>query len=169
MSKTIVFTGGTNGLGRAAARALAAQGHSLAIIARDKQRGEETLASFSSSSSSPSPNQHHRLFLAELSSISSLKRVAKEIREAYPEGIDVLVNNAGAMFKNRTVVEGVEKTIALNHLSYFVLTLELRELLVMRRGRVVNTASWMHSHKGAVWDAGEFRLAFEQHDCPKVL
>ncbi len=139
MSQILVFTGATNGLGQAAAKVLANQGHSLAIIARDQKRGEDTIASFSSSS----PGQKHRLFLGELSSVKDLKRLAGDIKLAYPDGIDVLVNNAGGMFKERTEVEGIEKTIALNHMSYMILTLELKELLIKKGGRVVNTASWI--------------------------
>jgi len=154
MSKIIVFTGATNGLGQAAAKVLANQGHSLAIIARDQKRGEDTIASFSSSS----PGQKHRLFLGELSSVKDLKRLAGEIKAAYPDGIDVLVNNAGGMFKERTEVEGIEKTIALNHMSYMILTLELKELLIKKEGRVVNTASWMHRSKNAIWDSNDMQI-----------
>lgn len=150
MSKTIIFTGATNGLGQAAAKALAREGHSLAIVARDQKRGEDTIGSFSSSA----PGQKHRVFLCELSSVEDVKRLAGEVKAAYPDGIDVLVNNAGNMFKNRTEVEGIEMTIALNHMSYMVLTLELKGLLAKKNGRVVNTASWMHRNKGAVWDPG---------------
>jgi len=159
MSKTIVFTGATNGLGQAAAKVLANQGHSLAIVARDQKRGEDTIASFSSSGE----GQKHRLFLGELSSVTDVKRLAGEIKAAYPGGIDVLVNNAGNMFKERTEVEGIEKTIALNHISYMILTLELKELLVKKKGRVVNTASWMHRNKKAIWDPSDLQITNKKY------
>ncbi|KLO14012.1 short-chain dehydrogenase/reductase SDR [Schizopora paradoxa] len=159
MSKIIVFTGATNGLGQAAAKVLASQGHSLAIIARDKQRGEDTIASFTSSA----PGQQHRLFLGDLSSVVDVKRLAGEIKAAYPDGIDVLVNNAGNMFKKRTEVEGIEMTIALNHMSYMILTLELKDLLIKKKGRVVNTASWMHRSKGAIWDPEDLQITKKKY------
>ena len=144
--KTIVMTGATNGLGAAAASQLASQGHRLLLIARDKARGEATIASLRNDNS---PAVQHALYLADLSSLADVKRVAQEIRRAEPS-IDVLINNAGSLFKDRrTTPEGIEKTIAVNHLASFVLTLELADLLTPG-SRVVNTAG--REHRRASWD-----------------
>ena len=86
--------------------------------------------------------------VADLSSLAETKRLAGQVRERYPR-IDVLLNNAGAMFWKRTEsVDGIEKTFALNHLSYFVLTNLLLPVLEQSApARIVNVAS--DAHKGA--------------------
>ncbi|GAC96097.1 short-chain dehydrogenase [Pseudozyma hubeiensis SY62] len=80
-----------------------------------------------------------------MASVEEIKRVAAEIVAVEPR-IDVLINNAGAHFESYSETQdGLESTIAVNHLAYFVLTLSLRPSL--RRGsRVVNTASHLHRH-----------------------
>ncbi len=80
-----------------------------------------------------------------------MKRVAREIAAAEPQ-IDVLINNAGAMFKTRQeTADGLEKTFALNHMSYFVVTnLLLDRLKAAGQARIVSTAS--DAHKGARLD-----------------
>ena len=87
--------------------------------------------------------------VADLSSLSEVRRLAGLVRERYPR-LDVLVNNAGAMFWNRSEsADGIEKTFALNHLSYFALTnLLLPVLRNSTPARIVNVAS--DAHKGAV-------------------
>ena len=77
--KTIAIIGATNGLGAAAASQLASQGHRLLLIARDKARGEAMIASLRNNSPA-ALQQQHTLYLADLSSLSSVKRVAHETR-----------------------------------------------------------------------------------------
>ena len=74
-----------------------------------------------------------------------MKRVASEIAHAEPR-IDVLINNAGALFSSRQLTEdGLERTFALNHMSYFVLTHgSAGRLVASAQARVVNTASDAH-------------------------
>jgi NAD(P)-dependent dehydrogenase (short-subunit alcohol dehydrogenase family) len=137
--KVVVFTGATNGLGAVAAEKLAGMGARLLFIARSKERGEATLAKLRQAG----PNLDHRAFYADLSLIAETKRVAGEIAAVAPQ-VDVLVNNAGAMFTSRHMTaEGLEKTFALNHMSYFVLTALLRGKLGPN-ARIVNTASDAH-------------------------
>jgi hypothetical protein len=90
----------------------------------------------------PSQCVPHAIYYADLSPLSEMKRVAAEIAGAEPH-IDVLINNAGALFGSRQLTEyGLERTFALNHVAYFVLTLGLRERLVASTpARIVNTAS----------------------------
>jgi NAD(P)-dependent dehydrogenase (short-subunit alcohol dehydrogenase family) len=82
---------------------------------------------------------------ADLSLIAEMKRVALEIAAAEPQ-IDVLINNAGAMFAKRYVTrDGLELTFALNHMSYFVVTHFLRERLAASApSRIINTSSEAH-------------------------
>src|SRR5215469_8499763 len=134
--KTVVITGATSGIGEVAADRIAAKGARIVFIARDESRGEETLKHLKAIA----PGQPHKAYYADLSRLSEMKRVGAEIA-AQEARIDVLINNAGAAFMTREVTEdGLEKTFALNHMSYFVLTSLLRPKLG-RGGRIVSTAS----------------------------
>ncbi len=152
--KTVVLTGGTSGIGEVAAIQLAGLGARLVLIARDQSRGAATLAKLNAKA----PGRGHRVLYADLSQLAEMKRVADEIA-ASESRIDVLINNAGAMFGSRQLtVDGFEKTFALNHLSYFVLTALLRErLLGSAPARVVNTAS--SAHRSAHFDIDDLQTA----------
>ena len=148
--KVVVITGATSGIGEVAADRLAAKGYRIVFVARDTVRGEETLKHLRAIAG----GAEHRAFYADLSRISEMKRVAAEIADAVPE-IDVLVNNAGALFNTRKVTEdGLESTFALNHMSYFVVTNILRQCL-KSGARVVSTAS--NAHKGAHLDFSDLQ------------
>lgn len=150
--KLVVITGATSGIGEVAADRLAAKGYRIAFVARDRARGEATLAHLRAIAAGPA----HRAFYGDLSRLSEMKRVAAEIAAAEPV-IDVLANNAGALFNSRIVTEdGLEKTFALNHMSYFVLTNLLRPNL-KAGARVVSTAS--DAHKGARLDFDDLQSA----------
>ena len=139
--KVVVITGATSGIGRIAAEKLAGQGARIVMVARDRERAEETLARLRE----VGPGAGHRIHYADLSLMADVKRVGAEIAAAEPR-IDVLLNNAGSMFGLRKLTaEGLERTFALNHMSYFVLTHYLRESLVAAApARIVNTASNAH-------------------------
>ncbi|MGI3903722.1 MAG: SDR family NAD(P)-dependent oxidoreductase [Janthinobacterium lividum] len=140
-TKTVVITGGTSGIGLAAALDLARQGARIVLVARDPVRAESTLKRLRRIS----PEAGHSLHLGDLSRLSDMKRVGAAIA-ASEARIDVLVNNAGAWFPDRTVTEdGVEKTFALDHLSYFVLTDALLPALkAAAPSRIVSTSSEGH-------------------------
>lgn len=139
--KTIVITGGTSGIGLVAASELAAMGARIVLLARDRSRAEGTLSVLRSRN----PNARHSVHYADLSLVEAVKSVAAEIAAAEPV-IDVLINNAGAIFHRRQVTaEGLERTFATNHMSYFVLTAGLRDsLLAAPAARIVNTSSSAH-------------------------
>jgi NAD(P)-dependent dehydrogenase (short-subunit alcohol dehydrogenase family) len=139
--KVVVITGATSGIGQVAAQRLARMGARLVLVARDRARGAAMLAQLQALA----PGIGHDVHYADLSRLAETKRVARDIAAAEPR-IDVLINNAGAMFSNRVVTEdGLERTFALNHMSYFVLTAGLRaRLLAAAPARVVNTASNAH-------------------------
>jgi NAD(P)-dependent dehydrogenase (short-subunit alcohol dehydrogenase family) len=87
--------------------------------------------------------------------MDEVRRLAGELLEAYPR-IDVLANNAGAMFTSRHVTpDGFEQTFALNHLAPFLLTNLLPERLTASEARVVTTAS--DAHKGGVLDLDDLQ------------
>jgi retinol dehydrogenase 12 len=152
--KVVVITGGTSGIGRVAAERLAGMGARLVLVARDRARGETAMARLRERM----PGAAHRIHYGDLSQVTEMKRVAAEISEAEPR-IDVLVNNAGALFSSRRVTEdGLERTFALNHVAYFVLTHGLRERLAAAApARVVNVAS--DAHQGARLDFSDLQSA----------
>lgn len=120
-----MVTGGTSGIGLVAAERLAGMGAKLVLVARDRSRGEMALERLRSTG----PKAAHAIHYADLSRIREMKRVAGEIGAAEPR-IDVLINNAGALFSSRQVTgDGLEMTFATNHMSYFVMTLGLADRL----------------------------------------
>ena len=153
--KTVVATGATSGIGEVAVMKLAAMGARIVFVARDAARAEATLAKLEQIA----PGRGHRVHIADLSLIAETRRVAKTIAESEPR-VDALVNNAGAMFSSRRVTaEGLERTFALNHMAYFVLTRALGERLAASApARVVSTAS--RAHAGA-------RLDFDDLQCER--
>jgi NAD(P)-dependent dehydrogenase (short-subunit alcohol dehydrogenase family) len=152
--KVVVITGGTSGIGQVAAEELAAMGARIVLVARDKVRGEATLNGLRERA----PGVAHGVHYADLTRIAEMKRVAAEIAGT-EQRIDVLINNAGALFGSRRVTEdGLECTFALNHTSYFVMTYGLRERLVASApARVVNTSS--DAHKGKKIDFDDLQNA----------
>ena len=145
--KTIVITGATSGIGEVAAMRLARQGARLLLVARDPRRAERVLARLRGAA----PAAGHGVYEADLSRVSEMKRVGAEIAKAEPR-IDILINNAGAFFSARRLTEdGLERTFALNHMAYFVLTCTLIDRLkAAAPSRIVSTAS--DAHRGARLD-----------------
>jgi NAD(P)-dependent dehydrogenase (short-subunit alcohol dehydrogenase family) len=139
--KTVVVTGGTSGIGEVAAVTLAGQGARIVLIARDAARADATLAKLRAAN----PGAPHTVHLADLSVIADMKRVAAEVAAAEPR-IDVLINNAGAVFLSRQVsADGLEMTFATNHMAYFVVTsILLPNLKATPGARIVSTASDAH-------------------------
>jgi NAD(P)-dependent dehydrogenase (short-subunit alcohol dehydrogenase family) len=139
--KVCVITGATSGIGLVAAGRLAVMGARLVLVGRDPARGEAALAALRAQA----PAVTASILYADLSRLAEMDRVAGEIAALEPR-IDLLINNAGAMFQERGVTaDGLERTFALNHMSYFVLSNRLRDRLVAAApSRIVNTASGAH-------------------------
>jgi NAD(P)-dependent dehydrogenase (short-subunit alcohol dehydrogenase family) len=152
--KTIVATGATSGIGEVAVLALAGLGARIVFIARDQARAQATMRKLEANA----PGLSHRMLLADLSNMAETRKVGAEIAESEPR-IDVLINNAGALFSNRQVTpEGLELTFALNHMAYFVLTEALRERLIASApARIVSTAS--AAHQGMSLDFSDLQSA----------
>ena len=152
--KVVVVTGGTSGIGQVAAMKLAGMGARIVLVARDRTRADATLAMLAKANGEAA----HSVHLADLSSIAATKAVGAEIAAAEPR-IDVLINNAGALFNHRQVSpDGLEMTFAVNHMAYFVLTEALRERLAHTpRARIVSTASG--AHQGASLDMDDLQSA----------
>jgi retinol dehydrogenase-12 len=134
----VLLTGATRGIGRAAAIELAREGAEVALVGREPER-VKAVAQEARAAGSGAPVHEH---VADLMLMADVRGLAEEVRERY-EHIDVLANNAGALFASRKVTsEGFEQTFALNHLAPFLLTNLLRDRL--DGGRVVTTASDAH-------------------------
>jgi NAD(P)-dependent dehydrogenase (short-subunit alcohol dehydrogenase family) len=138
--KTVVMTGATSGIGEIAALKLAEAGARILFVARDEGRAASLLARLARTNA-----WSHQRYLADLTSLRATERVGAEIVRDAPQ-IDVLINNAGAIFSARQrTVDGLERTFALNHMSYFVLTQAvLPSLRAAAASRIVNTGSAAH-------------------------
>ena len=147
--KVFLVTGATEGVGKAAAREFAKRGAELVLVARNKEKGERVVAELRKATG----DNDISLIVADMSSIADVKRVAAEFRSSHTK-LDVLVNNAGALFKDyRLSKDGLEMTFALNHMGYFGLTFSLLDLLKSTKGaRVVSTSSL--GHKIGKFDLG---------------
>jgi retinol dehydrogenase 12 len=136
--RVFLITGATEGIGKAATRALAMRGASITLCGRDTSKTERAQAEIAEESG----NEHLDFVIGDLSRLAGVRRVAAKFREKHNR-LDVLVNNAGAIFDTpRKSMDGFELTFALNHLAYFQLTTSLLDLILTTPGaRVVSTTS----------------------------
>jgi NAD(P)-dependent dehydrogenase (short-subunit alcohol dehydrogenase family) len=139
--KVVLITGATDGIGREAASQLVSMGAEVVVVGRDQDKAEETVKQINAHSQSGKASY----LLADLSSMAGVSKLAEDFRSKYSQ-LDVLVNNAGSAFMRRIINEdGFEKTFALNHLAYFLLTNLLLDMLKDNSpSRVVNVSSGAH-------------------------
>jgi NAD(P)-dependent dehydrogenase (short-subunit alcohol dehydrogenase family) len=139
--RTCLVTGATSGIGLETARGLAALGAQVVMVGRDRERAAQARAEVIEKSG----NDRVDVLLADLSSLAGVRDLAREFLAAYP-ALHVLVNNAGTVeLRRTTTVDGFEKTFAVNHLAYFLLTnLLLPRLRESAPARIVNVASEAH-------------------------
>jgi len=136
-----LITGATSGIGRVTARELVRRGASLLIVSRDRARGEATLAELKAAGDKASLDLLH----ADLSIQASIRELARQIRER-TDRLHVLINNAGVICQTRRITpDGIEATLAVNHLAPFLLPNLLEDLLLAAApSRVVTVASAAH-------------------------
>lgn len=146
--KTCIVTGGSDGIGKAAAQELARRGATVVIIGRNQAKTQAAAAEIGRSSG------NQVLFhIADLSLQAEIRRLAQELLDRHPH-IHVLLNNAGALFdKRKLTVDGIEQTFALNHLGYVLLTgLLLDRLKSSAPARIVNVSSVAQSFGSMEFD-----------------
>jgi NAD(P)-dependent dehydrogenase (short-subunit alcohol dehydrogenase family) len=139
--KHILVTGATSGIGKETALGLARLGATVVIVGRNPAKTEAALREIKAAAG------HDRVdhLLGDLSSMAEAARMADDYRARYSR-LDVLVNNAGGFFQDRRVsVDGLEMTFALNHMSYFILTSRLLDVLrASAPARIVSVSSDAH-------------------------
>lgn len=153
--KRILITGATNGIGKAAALELANMEAEVIIVGRNPQKTQRVLNELKITSG----NHNMNMLIADLSSIEQIRQLADEFLTKY-DSLDVLINNAGAMFSEyKQSKDGLEMTFALNHISYFLLTNLLLDKLkhtaqAKGEARIINVSSGAHmaANKGIKLD-----------------
>jgi NAD(P)-dependent dehydrogenase (short-subunit alcohol dehydrogenase family) len=139
--KICLVTGATSGIGLVTARELARQGATVVLVGRDTNKTQTTVEQIKQQTG----NNSVEGLVADLSSQQEVRQLADQFKRRYRQ-LHVLVNNAGAVYDSRREsVDGIELTLALNHLSYFLLTnLLLDTMVVSAPARIVNVASDAH-------------------------
>ncbi len=145
--KACLITGGTGGIGLVTARELARRGADVMIVGRNREAGEAAVAEIARAGTAGTV----QYVAADLSQQSEVRRLAQVVADRFGR-LDVLINNAGGMFRKRTLsADGIEMTFALNHLAYVLLSeLLLPALRVAGQARIVNVAS--EAHRGVALD-----------------
>ncbi|NIS82543.1 MAG: SDR family NAD(P)-dependent oxidoreductase [Anaerolineales bacterium] len=139
--KVIMVTGGTSGIGKVGAMALAKHCVSLILVGRNVEKGAAAVEEIKRESDNPNVE----FMSTDLSSQDEVRRLVEGFQKRH-DRLDVLVNNAGAFFlRRKESVDGIEMTFALNHLGYFLLTHLLQDTIrASAPARIINTASGAH-------------------------
>ncbi len=139
--KICMITGVNSGIGKATAKGLAEMGATIIMICRNKERGEKAQKEIIELTG----NKEVDLFLCDLSSQESVRKLVEEFKNKY-QYLHVLINNAGVMLSKRTLsVDGVEMNFAVHHLAPFLLTNLLLDILKKSApSRIINVTSAAH-------------------------
>ena len=158
--KTILITGGTSGIGKETAIALAKKGATVVFTARTEEAGEVARKEIIDQSGNPSVS----VLVADLSSLASVRHLAEEFMKRYPR-LDVLINNAGVLEQTRKLSrDGFEMDFAVNYLAPFLLTnLLLPVLKASAPSRIVNVSSTMHAEGAINFDDLQSEKQFDRY------
>lgn len=138
MSKTVLITGGTSGIGKATALALAKQGMHIILLARNEKKAKKMIQDDSMKGS-------FSFIKGDLSDLKSVQEAAALIKASH-QSLDILINNAGGIFGTyEQTQDGLEWGFQVNHLGHFLLTKELMPLLLASESpKVINLSSEAH-------------------------
>ncbi len=152
--KRILVTGVTSGIGEALLRHYVNQGHFVIGIARNQKKIDALSKSIKEA--------NYKIYRADFSALKSVRSLSEKIHEAYGDGLDILINNAGLVSSGKTFTEdGFELQYQVNHLSGVLLTLNLSPLLMKRNGRVIMTGS--DAHKKARFEREDIEALTHYH------
>jgi len=156
--KVVMVTGATDGIGLVTAHQLANMGAEVIVVGRDAEKGNKVIEEIARSSG----NERVSLMIADLSSLQQVRQLAQTFNKEHTR-LDVLVNNAGAIFTKRLEsVDGYEMTFALNHLNYFLLgNLLLDTLKTSAPSRLINVSSAAHHGQTIDFDDIENRRNYQ--------
>ncbi len=154
--KTILITGGTDGIGKSAAMVLANNGGQVVIVGRNPEKTAQVVQQIKKVTGNLSTEG----LVADLSSMQQVRRLGQEFLQKHQQ-LHILINNAGGIFATRQItVDGYERTFALNHLAYFLLTsLLLDRIKASAPARIINISS--RAHEGTALNFND--LHNEQH------
>lgn len=158
--KVCIVTGANTGIGKETALGLAKLRATVVMVCRERDRGEAAQREIKQKSG----NDRVELMICDFSSQNSIRQLAKDFKLQH-DRLDVLVNNAGVVLRERSMTEeGLESTFAINHLGYFLLTNLLLDVLKKSApSRIVNVASTAHKYGKLdvnAWPAGRNFSAF---------
>jgi len=149
--KLILVTGATAGIGEAAAYALAAQGHAIIVVGRNPAKTQRVANEIRTKTG----NDSIHALVADFTDLEQVRQLAEQVKQKFTP-LDVLVNNAGAVFMRRYRTKyGVEKTFLVNHLAHFLLTNLLLDHL-QENARIINVSSG--SHRNGRLDLNDLNL-----------
>ena len=157
--RTCLVTGANSGIGKETALGLARLGARVVLVCRNAQKGALALSEIHRASGSTPPE----LLIADLSSLASVRTLAAQVQQRCPR-LDVLINNAGAAVPSRTLsADGIEMTLAANHLGPSLLTLLLLDRLkASTPSRIVNVSS--DAHRNARLDMDDLQFARRKYN-----
>jgi NAD(P)-dependent dehydrogenase (short-subunit alcohol dehydrogenase family) len=150
--KTCLITGANSGIGKETALGLARMGARVVLVCRNQQKGQDALGDIQRETGSSRLD----LLIADMSSLGSVRALATQVHERYPR-LDVLINNAGAAVRYRTLsADGIEMTVAGNYLGPALLTCLLLDLMKSSApSRIVNVSS--DAHRSARLDLNDLQ------------
>ena len=159
MNKVAIVTGGNAGIGKMTAQLIAPHFETVVIACRDKARGKAARDDVNAMTGLY--NVH--LQICDCSSSASIAAFAEEFKQKY-DRLDVLINNAGAMFPSKvTTIDGLEMNFGLNHMGYFLVTHHLIDLMKKNTpARIINVASLAHRFTRIKWDNLQAEKSYEQ-------
>ncbi|MDX1586643.1 MAG: SDR family oxidoreductase [Balneolaceae bacterium] len=154
-NKLCMVTGANSGIGKSTAMALAKQGAYVVMVCRNEERAEKARKDIIDSTG----NTGVEVMLADFAYQYEIRELADHFNSKFEE-LDVLINNAGMIASKREeTIDGIEKTLAVNHLGSFLLTnLLLDTLISADSARIVNVSSEVHRLGASVFDLDDLQL-----------